>query len=141
MKPEKQNYCRPIKTVQFLSYFQRSNVCHMTGSHGQERTAKVIVGVGNGNGSFGYAMASSRDGRPAVRRALNRAAQRLLYVHRFEDRTSTYLVESMPNKDRCNDFNLLPMLLQSRIIFSRNMQGPKCTPLDKDLSTDWFAIV
>ena len=89
LQSRQKNFCRLIMTINLPFLFQQRVVNHMTGAYGRVRTCKVIVGVGNGNGSFGYAMSSAKEPRPAVKRALNRAAQRLLYVPRFEDRTST----------------------------------------------------
>lgn len=68
--------------------FQQKPIFRMTSRQGRTRSVGVICGTGNGNGLFGYALATAVDARPAVNRAKKRAAQRLMYIPRHEDRTS-----------------------------------------------------
>ncbi|CAG5127362.1 unnamed protein product, partial [Candidula unifasciata] len=62
-------------------------VSHMTGNLGRKQSISTIVVTGNGKGLAGYAVASAPGGKTALRKAKNRAAQRLQYFERYNDHT------------------------------------------------------
>ncbi|XP_064484382.1 small ribosomal subunit protein uS5m-like isoform X2 [Ornithodoros turicata] len=62
-------------------------VTRMTSTFGRVRRHKATVVVGNGNGLVGFAIGRSPDAKAALRKAKNRAAQKLRYVDRFEGHT------------------------------------------------------
>lgn len=62
----------------------------MTRHFGRYRTVATIVATGNGNGLVGYGLATAPEGKAALRRAKNRAGQKLMYIPRYEDHTSMY---------------------------------------------------
>ncbi|OQR73348.1 28S ribosomal protein S5 [Tropilaelaps mercedesae] len=62
-------------------------VSHMTGHLGRVRRHKAIVAVGNGKGLLGFADAKASVAKSALRRAKNKAFQRLCFYERFKDHT------------------------------------------------------
>lgn len=63
----------------------------MTSHFGRYRTVRALCCTGNKKGLVGFGMAVAPTYQPALRRAKNRAAQRLIFIPRYEDRTSTEL--------------------------------------------------
>jgi small subunit ribosomal protein S5 len=61
----------------------------MTSHFGRYRSVSALCCTGNGEGLVGFGMAKAPIYMPALRRAKNRAGQRLMYIPRYEDRTST----------------------------------------------------
>ncbi len=62
-------------------------VCNMKGNLGRTRRMSAFVITGNGNGLAGFALAKAQAGQAALRKAKNRAAQKLMYVERYNDHT------------------------------------------------------
>lgn len=62
-------------------------VAHMTKAFGRYRTVSATCVTGNGNGLVGYAKGKALEGKSAVKAAKNRAAQRLMYIERYNDHT------------------------------------------------------
>lgn len=60
----------------------------MTSHMGRYRKVFSLVATGNGNGLVGYSLANAVEGKAAMRKARNRAGQKLMYIPRHEDRTS-----------------------------------------------------
>nr|XP_039255910.1 28S ribosomal protein S5, mitochondrial-like [Styela clava] len=82
----------PMDEDESLSQFDAfllnvARVSHMRNSIGREYSFRSIVSVGNGNGTFGVAMATSSDVASASRKARMKALRRLQFIERFEDRT------------------------------------------------------
>lgn len=59
---------------------EMKTVIVMKGNLGRKRRQSVFVVTGNGSGSAGFALAKSVDARAAMRKAKNRAAQKLMYI-------------------------------------------------------------
>ncbi|BFZ11684.1 hypothetical protein BsWGS_14723 [Bradybaena similaris] len=66
---------------------QYKMVSHMTGNLGRKMSISTLVVTGNGKGLAGYAVASAPQGKTALRKAKNKAAQRLQYFERYNDHT------------------------------------------------------
>jgi small subunit ribosomal protein S5 len=66
---------------------EMKTVCNMTALFGRRRRISAMVVVGNKNGLIGYGMGKSTDGRAALRRAKNRAIQRLISIDRCDGHT------------------------------------------------------
>lgn len=67
----------------------------MTRNFGRYRTVACIVATGNGNGLVGYSLATAPEAKAALKRAKNRASQKLMYVQRYENHTSKSLTISI----------------------------------------------
>lgn len=59
----------------------------MKGNLGRKRRQSAFVVVGNGNGLAGFASAKAVDGKNALRKAKNRAAQKLMHIKIHDGRT------------------------------------------------------
>lgn len=59
----------------------------MKGNLGRTRRISVLAVTGNKNGVGGFAMAKSVDTRAALRKAKNRAGQKLMYIERYQNHT------------------------------------------------------
>lgn len=59
----------------------------MKGNLGRKRRLSVFVVTGNGNGLAGFAMGKSIDNKAAIRKAKNRAGQRLIHVDLYNNHT------------------------------------------------------
>lgn len=66
---------------------EMKTVIVMKGNLGRKRRQSVFVVTGNSNGSAGFALAKSVEGRAAMRKAKNRAAQKLMYIELCDGHT------------------------------------------------------
>ena len=66
---------------------EMKTVIVMKGNLGRKRRQSVFAVTGNSNGSAGFALAKSVDSRAALRKAKNRAAQKLIYVELCDGHT------------------------------------------------------
>ncbi|KAK3580851.1 hypothetical protein CHS0354_032911 [Potamilus streckersoni] len=84
-------YPDPVEDYTFEGFDTRvlefKRVATMTGTLGRISRFSAFVVTGNGNGLAGYAIGKAPNGRSALRKAMNRAAQHLIYVDRYENRT------------------------------------------------------
>ncbi|KAK6183577.1 hypothetical protein SNE40_011031 [Patella caerulea] len=91
----------PINDYTFEGFDSRvleyKMVANVTGNMGKRMRASVMVVTGNGNGLAGFAVAKAPLGRTAIRKAKNRAAQRLLYIERYNNHT---VYHNMYNKEQ-----------------------------------------
>nr|CAG4641693.1 EOG090X0689 [Eurycercus lamellatus] len=62
-------------------------VFNMKGNLGRVRTMSAFVVTGNGNGLAGFALGKAQMGNSALRKAKNRAGQKLMYVERYNNHT------------------------------------------------------
>ncbi|XP_047490304.1 28S ribosomal protein S5, mitochondrial-like [Penaeus chinensis] len=62
-------------------------VTHMSGIFGRKRRMSMFVVTGNGNGLGGFALAKANTMPDTMRKAKNRAGQKLIYVERYNDHT------------------------------------------------------
>lgn len=62
-------------------------VANMTATLGRKHSYSAFVVTGNKNGLAGFAKGRSASAKDALRKAKNKAAQRLQYIERFEDHT------------------------------------------------------
>lgn len=65
-------------------------VFNMKGNFGRTRRQGSLVAVGNYNGLVGFAIGKGSDGQTALRKAKNRAAQKLMYIPIFRGHTGSY---------------------------------------------------
>lgn len=63
----------------------------MKGNFGRKRRQASMVVVGNGQGLAGFAQGKAPDGRSALRKAKNRAAQKLIPIKLFRGHTGMNL--------------------------------------------------
>lgn len=66
---------------------EMKTVANMDANYGRVRRFSVMAFTGNGQGLAGFALAKSPDGRGALKRARNRAGQKLLYIERHSNHT------------------------------------------------------
>lgn len=66
-------------------------VFNMKGNFGRTRRICVLAITGNGNGLAGFALAKSTEIRGALRKAKNRAAQKLMYINIFDGHTGIFI--------------------------------------------------
>lgn len=66
---------------------EMKTVIVMKGNLGRKRRQSVFVVTGNSNGSAGFALAKSVEARAAMRKAKNRAAQKLMYIELCDGHT------------------------------------------------------
>lgn len=59
----------------------------MTAVFGRKRRMSIFAVTGNGNGLAGFALSKATTVQDAIRKVKNKAGQRLLYVHRYNDHT------------------------------------------------------
>jgi len=59
----------------------------MDANIGRRRRFSVVAFTGNKNGLGGFALGKSPEGRSALKRAKNRAGQKLLYIERYKEHT------------------------------------------------------
>lgn len=59
----------------------------MKANAGRYRRISVVVVTGNKNGLAGFALGKAADARAALRRAKNRAGQKLMYIERYDNHT------------------------------------------------------
>jgi small subunit ribosomal protein S5 len=62
----------------------------MEGNMGRRRQISAFVVTGNKNGSTGIALGKATEGKVALRKAKNRAGQKLLYIEIFNNHTSRF---------------------------------------------------
>lgn len=62
-------------------------VFNMKGNFGRKRRNAALVVVGNGKGLGGFAMGRAQEPRNALRKAKNRAAQKLVHIKLLRDHT------------------------------------------------------
>ncbi|XP_076259421.1 mitochondrial ribosomal protein S5 isoform X1 [Rhynchophorus ferrugineus] len=62
-------------------------VFNMKGNFGRKRRNAALVVVGNGRGLGGFAMGRAQEPKNALRKAKNRAAQKLVHIKLFKDHT------------------------------------------------------
>ncbi|XP_076306296.1 mitochondrial ribosomal protein S5 [Tachypleus tridentatus] len=66
---------------------EMKTVFNMKANFGRTRRMSVLCVTGNKNGLAGFALGKSPEGPAALRKAKNRAAQKLRYIERFENHT------------------------------------------------------
>lgn len=59
----------------------------MKANSGRYRRISVVAVTGNKNGLAGFALGKAADGRAALRRAKNRAGQKLMFIERYNNHT------------------------------------------------------
>ncbi|XP_050696102.1 28S ribosomal protein S5, mitochondrial-like [Eriocheir sinensis] len=59
----------------------------MTAIFGRKRRMSVFAVTGNGNGLAGFALSKATTAHAALRKVKNRAGQKLLYIHRYNNHT------------------------------------------------------
>nr|CAD7199852.1 unnamed protein product [Timema douglasi] len=62
-------------------------VFNMKGNHGRKRRLSVLVVTGNAHGLAGFALGKAVDTRAALRKAKNRAGQKLMYIECYNEHT------------------------------------------------------
>nr|CAG4643205.1 EOG090X0689 [Ilyocryptus agilis] len=62
-------------------------VANMKGNLGRTRTVSAFVITGNRNGMTGFGLGKAQMGTAALRKAKNRAGQKLMYIERYNDHT------------------------------------------------------
>lgn len=62
-------------------------VFNMKGNFGRKRRQASLVAVGNYNGLVGFSIGKAIDGQSALRKAKNRAVQKLMYIPIFRGHT------------------------------------------------------
>jgi small subunit ribosomal protein S5 len=62
----------------------------MKGSLGRRRQISAFVVTGNKNGSAGIALGKAIETKAALRKAKNRAGQKLMYIEIFNNHTSRF---------------------------------------------------
>lgn len=65
-------------------------VTNMDANLGRRRRFSVLAFTGNNDGCCGFALAKSPEGRGALRKAKNRAGQKLLWVERYNNHTGNF---------------------------------------------------
>lgn len=63
------------------------SVFNMTGNMGRKRRMSAFVVTGNGNGISGFAIGKGIESKVALKSAKNRAAQKLMFIERYNDHT------------------------------------------------------
>lgn len=66
---------------------EMKTVANMDANYGRVRRFSVMAFTGNGQGLAGFGLAKSPDGRGALKRAKNRAGQKLLFIERHNEHT------------------------------------------------------
>ncbi|XP_065212111.1 small ribosomal subunit protein uS5m [Planococcus citri] len=81
----------PIGDLTFSGFdtviLEQKTVARMTRLFGRLRRVSALCVTGNKNGLVGYALATAPEMKPALKRAKNRAGQRLVYVQRYDEHT------------------------------------------------------
>nr|CAG4640858.1 EOG090X0689 [Eulimnadia texana] len=85
------------------------SVFNMKGNFGRKRRISVLAVTGNGNGLAGFAVGKATVGNTAVRKAKNRAGQRLMYLERYNNHTV------------CHDF--FTQFARSKIFVQKKPEG------------------
>jgi len=81
------------KELQFENFdsvlLEFKTVFHMTGNLGRVRRNSILMVTGNGEGAVGFTLSPGKYGNnmAGLRKAVNKAGLRLMYVERYEDRT------------------------------------------------------
>lgn len=79
--------------MDFLFLFKMKTVTNMDANLGRRRRFSVLTFTGNKNGLCGFAVAKSPEGRGALRKSKNRAAQKLLWIERYKSHTGSFTNE------------------------------------------------
>lgn len=68
---------------------EQSTLTKMTGQMGRVRSIRMLMAVGNGNGTAGFSLTRCRTGRGpgVIQKAINKAGQKLITVPLYENRT------------------------------------------------------
>jgi len=66
---------------------ETKTVCTMSGIFGRVRRLSMFVITGNGNGLAGFALAKGNGMKSVMRKVKARAAQKLIYIERYNDHT------------------------------------------------------
>ncbi|XP_026462523.1 28S ribosomal protein S5, mitochondrial-like [Ctenocephalides felis] len=66
---------------------EMKQVFHMSGTLGRKRCQSIFVVTGNGQGLAGFGLGKAADTRAALRRAKNRAGQKLMYFELYKNHT------------------------------------------------------
>lgn len=90
-------------------------VTHMSGIFGRKRRMSMFVITGNGNGLGGFALAKANTMPATMRKAKNRAGQKLIYIERYNDHTG-WVCSVCLNQLSFIFFLLFPISLIYRII-------------------------
>ena len=69
----------------------------MKGNLGRTRRVSSFVITGNGNGLAGFAIGKAQMGTASLRKAKNRAAQKLMYFERYNEHTGENVNETILN--------------------------------------------
>nr|CAG4648655.1 EOG090X0689 [Polyphemus pediculus] len=81
----------PVGEDEFLGFdtkvLEFKTVCNMKGNLGRTRRVSSLVITGNKNGLAGFALGKALMGTTALRKAKNRAAQKLIFVERYKEHT------------------------------------------------------
>ncbi len=64
----------------------------MKGNLGRVRSMSAFVITGNGNGLAGFGLGKAQMGTAALRKAKNRAGQKLMYVERYNNHTGKQFI-------------------------------------------------
>lgn len=62
----------------------------MKGNLGRTRKISCLVVTGNKNGLAGFALAKSMETKAVIRKAKNRAGQKLIHIKRYKDHTGKF---------------------------------------------------
>jgi len=95
-RPLGKKYGPPLATNKELTFdnfetilLEFKTVYHMTGNLGRVRRNSILMCTGNGQGAVGFTVSAGKYGQnaKAIRKAVNKAGLRMVYVDRYEDRT------------------------------------------------------
>lgn len=64
----------------------------MKANFGRKRRLSAMVVTGNKEGLAGFALGGSQDGKSALKKAKNRAGQKLMYIKRHRDHTGSFIL-------------------------------------------------
>lgn len=82
---------QPINDYVFTGFdskvLEQKVVTNMTGNLGRKRRISIFVVTGNKHGVAGYGLGKASTQQAALRMALNKAGQKLMYIRMFEDHT------------------------------------------------------
>lgn len=74
----------------------------MKGTLGRTRRVSCLVITGNKNGLAGFALAKSVETKAAIRKAKNRAGQKLVHVKRYKDHTGKLINSFKIHSSSCS---------------------------------------
>ena len=74
---------------------------------GRTRRISAFVITGNSNGLAGFALGKAQGGQAALRKAKNRAAQKLIFIERYKDHTGNVKISWLKLQVEFNFFDFL----------------------------------